>query len=203
MTSKRTTTTRKTTSSPKAAASAARKERTAAPLTISRSELLVNGSDSMFRQLVHNLFAFSTRHEAMRAGHGQRIGLSGIEYTFLISIRHLEVNGVVGVKQLADHLHLSGPFTTTMVGKLMAKGLVDKEPSPDDGRRVCLKVTEAGFGLLRELAPTQRQVNDLQFGCLSHEEFLQLSNLMGRLIDSADKALALQAYLNEHSTEGN
>ena len=174
MTSKRTTTTRKTTSSPKAAASAARKERTAAPLTISRSELLVNGSDSMFRQLVHNLFAFSTRHEAMRAGHGQRIGLSGIEYTFLISIRHLEVNGVV-----------------------------DKEPSPDDGRRVCLKVTEAGFGLLRELAPTQRQVNDLQFGCLSHEEFLQLSNLMGRLIDSADKALALQAYLNEHSTEGN
>src|SRR5688572_22918562 len=98
-----------------------------APLTISRPELLIDGSDAHFRRLVHNLFAFGARHEAIRAGHANRIGLTGIEYTFLVSIAHLEDEGDVSVKQLAEHLHLSGPFATTMVGKLIQRGLVDKE----------------------------------------------------------------------------
>jgi DNA-binding MarR family transcriptional regulator len=166
-----------------------------APLTISRTELLTDGSDSNFRRLVHNLFAFSSRHEAMRAGHGARIGLTGIEYTFLISIRHLEDEGDVSVKLLSDHLRLSGPFSTTMVGKLIQRGLVAKEADPTDGRRVSLHVTEDGHALLASLAPTQRQVNDVQFGCLNREEFLQLLKLLEKLIESADQALALQAYL--------
>src|SRR5262249_36151088 len=62
-----------------------------APLTISRPELLINGSDRHFRRLVHGLFGFLARHEAVRSGHAARIGLVGIEYTVLISIRHLAV----------------------------------------------------------------------------------------------------------------
>lgn len=167
-----------------------------APLTVSRDELLVGGSDRQFRRLVHNLFAFGSRHEAMRAGHGARIGLTGIEYTFLISIRHLEHEGDVGVKDLADHLHFSGPFATTMVGKLINKALVAKEVDPDDRRRVCLCVTPRGHELLSQLAPVQRQVNDLQFGCLTRAEFQTLARLMEKLIDSGDQALALQSYLS-------
>lgn len=174
---------------------AGKKPRQRAPLTISRPELLVDGSDRNFRRLVHNLFAFGSRHEAMRAGHGARIGLTGIEYTFLISVRHLEDVGDVSVKHLADHLHLSGPFATTMVGKLIRRGLVAKEVDPTDRRRVCLKVTSQGHELLSELAPTQRQVNDVQFGCLSKSEFETLLALLDKLIESGDQALALQAYL--------
>ncbi len=132
----------------------------------------------------------------MRAGHGARIGLTGIEYTFLISIRHLEVDGDVSVKLLADHLYLSGPFATTMVGKLIRRGLVEKEEDPSDRRRVCLKVTPGGHDLLAELAPTQRQVNDVQFGCLSKAEFEMLLSLMDKLIECSDQALALQSYLS-------
>jgi DNA-binding MarR family transcriptional regulator len=166
-----------------------------APLTISRPELLVGGSDSHFRRLVHNLFAFASRHEAIRAGHGAKIDLTGIEYTFLVSIRHLEDEGDVSVRQLADHLHLSGPFSTTMVGKLITRGLVAKEIDKADRRRVSLRVTPYGHELLSDLAPTQRQVNDVQFGTLSKEEFEQLSSLVEKLIDSSDKGLALQSYL--------
>ena len=172
-----------------------RKPRQRAPLTISRPELLVDGSDGQFRRLVHNLFAFGSRHEAMRAGHGARIGLTGIEYTFLVSIRHLEDEGDVSVKQLSDHLHLSGPFATTMVGKLIQRGLVTKEIDESDRRRVCLKVTQYGHDLLSELAPAQRQVNDVQFGCLSKSEFNTLLALLDKLIASGDQALALQAYM--------
>ena len=51
----------------------------AAPLTVSRPELLADGSDREFRQLVHALFGFLARHEAVRAGHAARIGLAGVE----------------------------------------------------------------------------------------------------------------------------
>jgi DNA-binding MarR family transcriptional regulator len=97
-----------------------------APPTVSRPELLVNGSDRTFRQLVDNFFAFAARHEAIRAGHAALIGLSGVEYSVLIAIRHLEDEEDVSVKRLAEHLHVSGAFATTVVGKLAARGVVAK-----------------------------------------------------------------------------
>ena len=56
------------------------------PLTVSRPELLSDGTDRDFRRLVHNIFAFMARHEAVRDGHARHIGLAGIEYTTLISM---------------------------------------------------------------------------------------------------------------------
>ncbi len=191
----RKTSTARTRAAASASEPAPRRRKQRAPLTISRPELLIDGSDAHYRQLVHNLFAFAARHEAVRAGHGARIGLTGIEYTFLVSIGHLEDEDDVSVKQLADHLHLSGPFATTMVGKLIQRGLVAKEVDANDRRRVSLKVTQVGHDLLASLAPVQRQVNDVQFACLTRAEFETLLALLEKLIRSADEALALQGYL--------
>src|SRR5882757_11181722 len=87
---------------------AARPSRTAIPLTTSRPELLSQGRDRQFRHLVHALFGFASHHERIRTGHGKAIGLAGVEYTVLISIAHLAVDGDVNVKTVADHLYLSG-----------------------------------------------------------------------------------------------
>jgi MarR family transcriptional regulator, organic hydroperoxide resistance regulator len=168
-----------------------------APLTISRPEMLVSGSDRHFRRLVHSLFGFLARHEAIRSGHGARIGLAGIEYTSLISIRHLDAEeGDVNVNRVAEHLHLSGAFVTTITNKLLRRGLIHKSVDPADRRRVKLQVSEKGDALLAELAPAQRQVNDAQFGCLSQAEFLQLLDVVERLIASSENAVRLQAYLD-------
>ena len=167
-----------------------------APLTISRPEMLVDGSDRQFRQLVHNLFGFLARHEAVRAGHGARIGLVGIEYTVLISIRHLSAEEVdVSVNRVADHLHLSGAFVTTITNKLLKRGLIHKTPDPADRRRVRLEVSSKGSALLAKLAPVQRRINDVQFGCLSAKEFRQLLDITERLIDCSERAVKLQAYI--------
>jgi hypothetical protein len=48
-------------------------------LTISRPEMLVDGSDQQFRRLVHSLFGFFARHQSIREGHAAVIGLAGIE----------------------------------------------------------------------------------------------------------------------------
>lgn len=170
------------------------------PLTISRSEMLIDGSDRHFRRLVHSLFGFLARHEAVRTGHAARIGLVGIEYTALISIRHLEAEeGDVNVNRIASHLHLSGAFVTTVTNKLLKRGLIYKSVNPLDRRRVKLQVSAKGDELLAELAPTQRQINDVQFGCLGKSEFLQLLDMVERLIASSESAVRLQAYLADQA----
>jgi MarR family transcriptional regulator, organic hydroperoxide resistance regulator len=168
-----------------------------AALTTSRQELLVDGSDAQFRRLVHSLFGFLVRHQTLREGHAAVIGLAGIEYTTLISIRHLSAQGDVHVRAVADHLHLSGAFVTTVTNKLETKGLITKTAHPEDRRRISLVVTPHGADLLERLAPTQLQINDVQFGVLNAKEFHQLLDMVQRLVESSDRAIALQRYLAE------
>ena len=124
----------------------------ALPLTISRPELLPDGTDRDFRKLVHNIFAFMARHDAVRDGHARHIGLAGIEYTVLISIGHLGLGGDVNVKTVADHLRMSGAFITTVTSKLQSLGLVVKTQDHIDRRRITLAITERARRCCR-LAP--------------------------------------------------
>jgi DNA-binding MarR family transcriptional regulator len=185
----------KTAPQPKQKKSPAVRATAKAALTISRPEMLVDGSDQQFRRLVHSLFGFFSRHQTVREGHAAVIGLAGIEYTTLISIRHLAALGDVHVRAVADHLYLSGAFVTAVTNKLMAKGLIEKASHPVDRRRLSLTVTARGAELLERLAPTQTTVNDVQFDCLSAKEFHQLLDMVQRLVDSSDRAIALQRYL--------
>lgn len=162
------------------------------PLTISRDALLVDGGDQVFRKLVHALFAFNVRHEMIRDGHAKRIGLAGTEYTILISIAHLSLDGPVNVKSVAEHLHVTTGFITNTTRKLQSRGLVEKTQDQADKRKTILTVTDKGLALLEELAPFQRRVNDAEFGSLSREDFLRLSEAIERLVESSDNAIALQ-----------
>ena len=169
--------------------------RAAVPLTTSRPELLSDGRDREFRHLVHALFGFAAHHEQIRAGHGTAIGLAGIEYTVLISIAHLSLDGDVSVKAVADHLYLSGAFITAVTQRLVKLGMIHKRIDTGDRRRVALTVSNKGRAALERLAPIQRQVNDVEFGCLSQEEFALLTGIVDRLIESGARAVALQQYL--------
>jgi DNA-binding MarR family transcriptional regulator len=164
------------------------------PVTVTRPELLNDGTDRDFRKLVHNIFAFMARHETIRDGHARQIGLAGVEYTILISIGHLGLDGDVNVKTIADHLHMSGAFVTTVTSKLQTLGLVEKTQDSVDRRRISLAITENGKALLRKLAPYQREINDVEFSPLNREDFQAVSRILEALIDSSDKAFALQRY---------
>jgi DNA-binding MarR family transcriptional regulator len=184
------------------AAKSTRVSQSIIPLTTSRPELLQEGRDRQFRHLVHALFGFAAHHERIRSGHGKAIGLAGIEYTVLISIAHLAVDGDVNVKTVADHLYLSGAFITAVTQRLLKLGMIHKKIDAADRRRVTLTISNKGRAALERLAPIQRQVNDLEFGCLSHEEFALLTGIVDRLIDSGAKAVALQTYLLAELGEG-
>jgi DNA-binding MarR family transcriptional regulator len=172
------------------------------PLTISRPELQIDGSDLEFRAYVHGMLAFAARLEGIRSGFAALIGLTGIQYTVLISVSHLLHEGEVSVSMIAEHLHVSGAFVTIETGKLVKMGLLTKRPDPLDRRRVCLVITRKGRDLLKRLAPTQVEVNDVLFGFMDASEFRQMRAMVDRMTECGDRAVDLLDYLGKQRANG-
>ncbi|WP_245263286.1 MarR family winged helix-turn-helix transcriptional regulator [Azorhizobium doebereinerae] len=165
-------------------------------MTVSKPELMMDGSDRAFRQLVHDTLAFAARIQEVRSRLGALIGLSGAQYTILVAVAHLQDREAgVGVNLLAEHLHLSGAFVTIEVNKLVAAELVSKEVNPEDRRRVLLTITEKAGRLLDELTTVQRPANDTLFDCLTADEFHALRSIVSRLVTTGDRTLKLLEYL--------
>ena len=74
-------------------------------------------------------------------------------------------------------------------------GRVEKTTDAVDRRRTVLTVSARGRDSLAELAPYQRQVNDVEFGALSADDFRELSRIVAALVDSSEQAVNLQRYL--------
>ncbi len=198
-------------SSRKKTAAAAKPKR--APATVSKPELLVEGSDAEFRALVHDLMAFAHHIEACRDGFGAIAGLTGVQYEIFMAVKRFqpdtgrEQGGAappagISVGQVAARLHRSGAFITLEVNKLVAKGLLAKADDPADGRRVLLSVSKAGEALARTLAPVQQQVNDVLFACLDRRRFDKLRALAAELVGCGDRATALIDYLASNHPAG-
>lgn len=166
-----------------------------APLTISREELLRQGSDADFRAMLNNLLAFSGRLQSVRQHFGASIGLSEVQYSLMMSVLHLQGDKGVGVTAIAQHLSLSNPFVTNETGKLIKLDLISKKPNSDDRRRVLLSLTPKGHKILSDLAPLQRDVNDALFASLSAADFDHLRRLSEELVGTANDAVALVEYL--------
>lgn len=170
-----------------------------AGVTVTRPELLEGGTDQAFRQLLHDMLAFGGRLNEIRDRLAAVIGLTGAQYTILISIAHLGVESGVGINRIAEHLNLSGAFVTIEVNRLVDAGIVSKQTNPEDRRRVLLTLTAEGERLLDRLKPVQRPVNDALFESVSAAEFRPLCRVMGRLVENGARALRLVDYLAEAS----
>jgi DNA-binding MarR family transcriptional regulator len=141
------------------------------PLTVGRPELLIGGSDHDFRRLVNSLFPLLTLHTDIRNGYAAQLGLNGASYTILLCIRTLGDSGPVNIRSIVEQLRLSGSFITAETNLLERKGLVTKRRGQHDKRLVSVSLTPKAVELLDSIAALRQQVNDVQFGSLSKEEF--------------------------------
>jgi MarR family transcriptional regulator, organic hydroperoxide resistance regulator len=173
-----------------------------APLTVSRPELLVNGSDHDFRRLVQALLPFLAIHTAIRDRYAALLGLTGPQYTIMLCIRMLADAGQVNIRTVARHLWLSASFITAETNTLERKGYVVKaRGDAADRRTVALTLTERGTALLDSIAPLRQRVNDVQFKSLSASEFRMIVPAIERLVQSGEQALALLDYLQTQHGE--
>ncbi len=175
--------------------------RSAAP-TVTRKELLKDGDDLAFRHMVHDSLAFAARLQAIRDGYARLIGISGVQYTILIAVYHLQFDENVSVTRVAEHLHLSGAFITSEINKLVHTGLLEKFQDPDDGRRLILRTTPKSQRRLSRLAEVQSEVNDEHFAPLATgNAFDTFRHIVADLVGSTDRALALLHGLSPRAIE--
>jgi DNA-binding MarR family transcriptional regulator len=159
------------------------------PLTVSRPALLRVGSDRRFRALVHDLLTISTRMELVRQHLGDRIGMSGPQYSVLIAVAHLQEKNGVSVGAVADALHVSRAFAASETGKLAQRGLLDKRTNPRDRRGVLVSVSSAGRQAIVRIGGEIRAINDLFFAALGSKDFAALSATIAALVGSSRKAI--------------
>src|SRR3954463_10874238 len=156
----------------------------AAPVTVSRSALLVEGPDPESRGLTHALIAYGHRLDACRDAFAEIVGMSGAQDEILMLVSR--ATGLLSVGEVATRLHRSGAFITIEANKLVARGILEKAADPGDGRRVLLRANEKSRELLDRLAPFQRRVNDVLFERLDAKRFRQLRLLARDLVASGD-----------------
>lgn len=159
------------------------------PLSVSRPEVLIDGSDDRFRDLIYSLFVTGSRFQEIREAFGREVDISGPQYFVLMAVARHHGDGGIGIGGLSDHLHVAAPHVTTEVGKLVDRGLLAKRPNPEDGRRVLVTLTEAGEAVLERLAPFRQHINNVLFDGFSHAEFLTLARLLDRFLSTTERAL--------------
>ena len=165
------------------------------PLTVGREELLTEGTDRTFRQMIQDLITLSVNVQRVRDEMAARIGISGPQYAILMRVAHFsgpkEISTGVTVKETAAHLHVSGAFVTGEVKKLMSQGLLKKTTDAEDRRKVRLRLSPEGRARLEAIAPMLRDVNDAFFGSLSAKDFQALTAIAAGLAARSGAAMDL------------
>ena len=84
----------------------------------------------------------------------QALGVNGAQ---LFVLQKLGEESAQSLAELASRTHTDPSSVSVVVSRLVARGLVTREASPDDARRVTISLTAAGRGLLRR-APRAAQM---------------------------------------------
>lgn len=82
------------------------------------------------------------------------IGISYRRYLTLLTLQRLAQEGTVTQRELAGELGVSEPAASRTVGILREAGWVTSEPTPGEGNRRRLALTDAGERLVNEAATT-------------------------------------------------
>jgi DNA-binding MarR family transcriptional regulator len=161
----------------------------ALPLSITRPEILVEGSDREFRRLIHRMLIGSARLAAVRESIAGRIGVSGTEYTMLMAVLRLQDSAGISITGLADYLEVTGPHVTGVIGKLAVRGFVRKVANPKDRRGVLVRLTPMGRKRLLAAFDFIANVNDRLFEGVGREEYRAVGNFHAKFIGNTQATL--------------
>ena len=86
----------------------------------------------------------------------ERAGLTAQHYQALLAVC-ATADGHVTINDLAKQLLIRHNSAVGLVDRLTNQGLVSREPSPEDGRKVILHLTSKGDRVLEKLAEVHRE----------------------------------------------
>lgn len=93
------------------------------------------------------------RFLAVSEARARATGLTPQQHQALLSIKGgFPGREDISIGDLADHLLLRNHSAVGLVARLAKAGLVEREPSPADRRRICLRLTPQGEALLARVS---------------------------------------------------
>jgi DNA-binding MarR family transcriptional regulator len=92
-------------------------------------------------------------------------------------------SGSMTLRQLAEAIGADAPYTTLIVDKLEAHGLVERLPHPEDRRRKLVTLTTAGEEAIATADAILRRP-PRAFSALPAQDVEQLTQLLTRLLDA-------------------
>jgi DNA-binding MarR family transcriptional regulator len=130
--------------------------------------------------LMHRFVEAHNRRSELAEALGFRLG--GGRGKLLFQLR----DGPMTLSQLAATNNLDAPYTTLVVDKLEAHGLVERQPHPDDRRRKLVTLTAAGRNAIANADAILLRPPPIM-KTLQTSDLEQLTDLLNRLLD-ADEA---------------
>ena len=103
-----------------------------------------------FRRALREFLRFSETE-------AEKGGLTAQNYQALLVVRACPEGGRVTINDLARQLLIRHNSAVGLVDRLTKQGLVAREPAPEDGRKVHLRLTAKGERLLERLAEVHRE----------------------------------------------
>jgi DNA-binding MarR family transcriptional regulator len=169
---------------------------------VTHDALLVDGSDSMFRELINNLLLMSKQLQGLRTALAKQLRVSEPQYRVLLTVSKRQGDAGVSVTAVAKHLHVTGAFVTAESGKLVTNGFLQKREDPTDRRSVLLSLTNEGNAALVAFASCPQAVNDELFRDFTREEFVFLSETVRRLVGNGERAALVARALSSNDSDG-
>lgn len=158
--------------------------------TISRDDLLSDGSDDWLREIIYRLAQVSGRLSTFRDAFGREIDLTPSQFLVLMGVAYKQGKNGVAIAPLAQHIGLAATHVTTEVGRLVRRDILAKRPSEEDRRSVLVSLTKKGETLVNQVSPLVRNVNDILFRGVSKEELQVVMGFAEKLILNSEYALS-------------
>ena len=106
------------------------------------------------------------------------------EYDVLFNLSR-QPNRELRLRDLNKHVLLTQPSVSRLVDRLVARGLVAKEPEPSDARGTVIRLTDTGYDMFRRVAVDHmKTITDRVGGRLTSEELETLVRLCDKLRDT-------------------
>lgn len=106
----------------------------------------------------------------------------------MILLQLVSLRGAATVSEVAAAMGVAVPTASTMVRKMVEKGLLERSHDPEDWRSVRLALSPAGADILREMAGRRSRAAEALLSGLSGAELAAVAEavaILGRLADSA------------------
>lgn len=122
------------------------------------------------------LLAFRTalrRFDTWSRAAAEERGVTHAQHQLLLAVRGSGTEGGPGIGEVAEALLVRHHTASELVDRTAALGLLERLRDPDDGRRVRLRLTEAGRAVLQDLTAVHleelRTLGELLGGVVGRE----------------------------------